>query len=121
MYGTSSASHAAHRRSSQPSRVVGAAGAFAMIGTISVIAWLTAVPSAPEELSTCSSAGDRRSRSVTPPSAASTASWRATFFISATACLTRWMAGCDFHPNACRRKRALNSHVCMVKCAPPGA
>jgi hypothetical protein len=22
------------------------------------------------------------------------------------------MAGCDFHPNACRRKRAWNSHLC---------
>ena len=25
--------------------------------------------------------------------------------------LMRVMAGCDFQPNACRRKRALNSHL----------
>ena len=112
MYGISSASCAAHSRSSQASRVVGSAGALAMTGTSSAIAWLTAVPIAPEELSTFSSAGDKRSRSLTAPSAARPGSCRATLRISLTACLRRCMAGCDFHPNACRRKRAWNSHSC---------
>ena len=66
----------------------------------SEIAWLTADPIAPEELSTRSMAGERRSRRHTAPSAASTGSRRATFLISLTACFTRWMAGCDLQPNA---------------------
>ena len=82
-----------------------------MIGTNSEIAWFTTVPIAPDELSTRSRAGERRSRKVTAPSAASTGSRRATFFISLTASFTRWMAGCDLQPNAERRKRALNSHA----------
>ena len=43
------------------------------------------------------------------PSAARTGSRRATFLISATACRTRWIAGCDFQPKAPRRKRLVNS------------
>jgi hypothetical protein len=82
-----------------------------MIGTSSATALLAAVPIAPEELSTFSSAGERRSSRVTAPSAASIGSFRATFLISFTACLTRWMAGWDFQPYAWRRKRALNSHT----------
>jgi hypothetical protein len=73
------------------------------------MALFTAVPMAPEELSTCSSAGDTRSRNRTAPSAARTGSRRATFLISLTACRTRWIAGCDFQPNARRRKRLANS------------
>ncbi len=60
-----------------------------MIGTSSAIAWLTARPIVPDELSTCSSAGEIRSSSATAPSAASASSLRATFLISLTACLTR--------------------------------
>src|SRR5438105_2331401 len=82
-----------------------------MIGTRSSIARLTADPMAPEELSTRSRAGDRRSSRQTAPSAASAGSRRATFLISLTACFSRWMAGCDLQPNADRRKRALNSQV----------
>src|SRR2546421_4008191 len=111
MYGIRSASCAAHRRSSQSSRTCTFAGTPAMIGTNSEIAWFTAVPIAPDELSTRSRAGERRSRKVTAPSAASTGSRRATFFISLTASFTRWMAGWDLQPNEERRKRALNSHA----------
>jgi len=82
-----------------------------MIGTSSAIALFTAVPMYPDELSTGSSAGDTRSRNAMAPSAASTGSVFATFLISATACLMRVIAGCDFHPKACRRNRALNSHL----------
>src|SRR5690606_13602290 len=77
----------------------------------SSMARFTAVPMAPDEPSTCSIAGDTRSRKSTAPSAASTGSWRATFLISLTACLMRWMAGCDFQPKAWRRKRVLSSHL----------
>ena len=42
-----------------------------------------------------------RSMNETAPSAASTGSFRATFLVSACACLMRWIAGCDFHPNDC--------------------
>jgi hypothetical protein len=82
-----------------------------MIGTSSAIALLTAVPIAPEELSTCSSAGERRSSRVTAPSAASTGSPRATILISLTACFTRWIAGDDLQPKAWRRNRAVNAHL----------
>jgi len=81
-------------------RVAGSAGAPATRGTSPAIALLTAVPIAPEELSTFSSAGESRSSSVTAPSAARTGSRRATFRISLTACLTRWMAGRDLQPKA---------------------
>jgi hypothetical protein len=60
-----------------------------MMGIISVMARLTAVPMAPDELSTFSSAGERRSRSSTAPSAPSTGSRRAAFLISLMACLMR--------------------------------
>lgn len=83
-----------------------------MSGTSSAMAWLTAVPIEPDELSTCSSAGDTSSRNEIAPSAASTGSFFATLLISVTACLTRVIAGCDFQPNAWRRKRVLNSHLC---------
>jgi hypothetical protein len=53
------------------------------------MAWFTAVPIAPEELSTCSSAGDILSRNNTAPSAARTGSVRRTFLISDTASRTR--------------------------------
>ena len=65
---------------------------------------------APDELSTCSRAGDTRSRKTTAPSAARRGSRRATAFISATACRTRWIAGADLQPKAWPRKRAANSH-----------
>jgi hypothetical protein len=55
---------------------------------------------APDELSTFSRAGDMRSRNAIAPSAASIGSFLATFLISATACLMRAIAGCDFQPNA---------------------
>ena len=45
----------------------------------------TAVPIEPDEPSTCSSAGDTRSRKAIAPSAASIGSFLATFLISATA------------------------------------
>lgn len=67
-----------------------------MIGTSSERAWFTAVLMAPDEPSTCSIAGERRSIKETAPSAASTGSFRATFLISVCACLMRWIAGCDF-------------------------
>ena len=105
MCGISSLAWASQRRSSQPSRVLTSAGAPVMMATSSSMAWLTAVPIAPEEPSTCSSADDTRSRNSTAPSAARTGSRRATFLISLTACLTRWIAGCDFQPKAPRRKR----------------
>jgi hypothetical protein len=86
-------------------------GALAMIGTSAVMAWLTALPMDPDELSTCSSAGEMRSRKATAPSAAIAGSFFATFWISATASRTRVIAGCDFHPKAWRRKRVLNAHL----------
>jgi len=109
MYGIWSASWAAHSRSSQPFRVLASAAAPVTTGTSCSIAWWTAVPIAPEELSTCSSAGETRSRKVTAPSAPSNGSRRATPLISVTACFTRWTAGWDLQPKACRLKRALNS------------
>src|SRR5439155_2004433 len=86
-----------------------------MMGTSSAMARFTAVPMAPDELSTRSSAGETFSRNTTAPSAARMGSLRATFLISETASFTRWMAGSDFQPKACRRNRALNCHSC---CAP---
>src|SRR5690606_19889711 len=83
-----------------------------MISTRAAMALLTAVPMDPEELSTCSRAGETFSRKRMAPSAASSLSLRATFLISETASLMRLMAGCDFQPKACRRKRARNSHLC---------
>jgi hypothetical protein len=54
-------------------------------------------------------AGETRSKRATAPSAASTGSFLATFWISATAWRIRVMAGWDFQPKAWRRKRALNA------------
>ena len=68
--------------------------------TSSAMALFTAVPIDPDELSTCSSAGETRSRNTTAPSAASTGAFFATFLISVTACLIRVIAGCDFQPKA---------------------
>ena len=56
-----------------------------------------AVPIAPEELSTCSSAGETRSRKVTVPSAPSNGSRRATPLISVTACFNSARAFSDSH------------------------
>ena len=83
-----------------------------MISTSAAMALFTAVPIAPEELSTCSIAGDTFSRKSTAPSAPRSGSLRATFLISETASLIRVIAGRDFHPNARRRKRARNVHLC---------
>jgi len=69
-----------------------------MMGTKASIALLTAFPMAPDELSTCSSAGDTLSRKRTAPSAASVGSRRATFLISETASFTRFTAGWDLQP-----------------------
>jgi len=52
----------------------------------------------------------QRSKNKIAPSAASRGFVFATFLISATACLTRVIAGCDFHPKAWRRKRDLKTH-----------
>src|SRR5216683_2205506 len=114
MYGISSAWYASHSRSSHLSRVLASAGASTMMGTSWAIALLTAVPIAPDELSTFSRAGEIRSSSSTPPPAANNGSRRAVFLISLTACLIRTMAGCDRHPNAWRRKRAWNSHLWLA-------
>ncbi|MBI4509687.1 MAG: hypothetical protein HY698_08610 [Deltaproteobacteria bacterium] len=100
MYGMPSFWYASNSRSSQASLVFASAGALAMIGTSSAMALFTAVPMEPDELSTCSSAGDTRSRKTIAPSAASTASFFATFLISATACLILVIAGCDLQPKA---------------------
>jgi len=71
------------------------------------MARLTALPIAPDELSTCSSAGEMRSSSAIAPSAASIGSSRAACVISASASWSRVIAGCDFHPKACLRMRVL--------------
>lgn len=81
----------------------GVTGASAMIVAQVSIAGLTAVPMAPEELSTCPSAGDSFPRNSTAPAAASAGSFFATFWISATASLTRCTAGCERQPKACWR------------------
>jgi hypothetical protein len=78
---------------------------------------LTALPIAPEELSTCSKAGESFSRNSTAPSAARTASLRRTFLISATASRTRAIAGCERQPKALRRKRAANCQRCPAAVA----
>jgi hypothetical protein len=70
MYGIWSAPWASNRRSSHAARVRASAGAPAMIGTSSAIVRLTALPIAPDELSTCSNAGEIRSSSAMAPSAA---------------------------------------------------
>jgi hypothetical protein len=69
---------------------------------------LTALPIAPDELSTCSNAGETFASNNTAPSAASAGSLRLTFLISATASCTRAIAGCERQPKALRRKRAAN-------------
>ncbi len=58
MYGISSAACASNKRWSHFWRVDSSAGAAAMISTSTAMALYTAVPTAPDELSTCSSAGD---------------------------------------------------------------
>ena len=69
------------------------------------------LPMAPEELSTCSRAGESFSKSNTTPSAPSRGFLRAIFFISDTASLTRFIAGCERQPKACRLKRARKVHL----------
>ena len=64
------------------------------------MALLTAEPSAPDELSTCASAGESFSSSVTAPSAASSGSLRATCLISDKASLIRWIGVSERQPNA---------------------
>jgi len=92
-------------------RVSSSAGALANSGTSSAIARFTAIPIAPDELSTCSRAGESRSRSRTTPSAATSSSWRATFRISETASFTRRIAGSERQPKAPRRNRDWNWHL----------
>lgn len=75
------------------------------------MALLTAVPMAPEEPSMRSKAGESLSKRRTTPSAARILSVRPTFLISETASLIRLLAGCDFQPKACRRKRATTCDV----------
>jgi len=70
------------------------------MGTSSAIVWLTAVPMAPDELSTFSKAGEIRSNNATAPSAPRIGSMRATCLISETASCSRAIAGCDLHANA---------------------
>src|ERR1022692_1567086 len=83
-----------------------------MRGTSASIAPLTALPRAPDELSTCSSAGESLSIKRTPPSAARIASWRATLLISTTASLIRCTATReDFQLKALGRIRVGNSHL----------
>ena len=94
----SSSWYASQRRSSHFARVASSAGAAAMISTSAAMALFTAVPMAPDELSTRSIAGDTFSKKSTAPSAPRSGSFRATFLISETASLMRLMAGCDFHP-----------------------
>ena len=100
MYGIWSSAWASNRRSSHLPRVRSSAGADAMIFTSASTALLTAVPMAPDELSTCSSAGETFSRKSTAPSTASTLFVRPIFLISETASLMRLMAGCDLQPKA---------------------
>ncbi|WP_217909812.1 hypothetical protein [Pseudenhygromyxa sp. WMMC2535] len=69
-----------------------------MTSTSAAMALFTAAPMAPDELSTCSMAGETFSRKSTAPSAARSGFLRASFLISETASLIRLIAGCDFHP-----------------------
>ncbi|MNL56369.1 hypothetical protein D3C87_1798600 [compost metagenome] len=72
----------------------------------------TAVPIAPEEESTSSSAGESFSMKRMAPSAPSMGSLRATVEISETASFTRWQASFDERqPKARARNRAANSHL----------
>jgi hypothetical protein len=71
-----------------------------MMGTKVSMARFTPVPMAPEELSTCSSAGDSFSSRATAPSAATTGSLRAIALISARASLILWIGVSDRQPNA---------------------
>lgn len=81
------------------------------MGAKASIALFTALPIDPDELSTCSIAGERRTRNFTAPSAPRTGCLRATALISETASRIRLMAGWDFQPKVWRRKRAANSLV----------
>lgn len=82
-----------------------------MIGTRASSARLTADPSAPDELSTCSSAGDSRSMRRMAPSAAAAGSLRETDLTSATASLMRAAAvGEDRQEKAFGRMRLGNCH-----------
>jgi hypothetical protein len=74
---------------------------------------LTALPIAPDQLSTCSNAGETFSKNSTAPSAASTELLRRTLLTSAIASCTRAIAGCERQPKALRRKRAANCQRCL--------
>lgn len=83
-----------------------------MIGTRVSIARLTADPSVPDELSTCSSAGDSRSIRRMAPSAAVIGSLREADLISATASLIRAAAvGEDLQEKVFGRMRLGNCHL----------
>src|ERR1700686_2636885 len=69
---------------------------------------------APDELSMFSRAGDIRSSNATAPSAPRIGSMREICLISETASCSRAIAGCDLHPKACRRNRALKRHECPL-------
>src|SRR5262245_15933800 len=107
-----SSSTAHHNRSSHLSLRLSLTEACATIGTSVSIARLTAVPMAPDELSTCSRAPDTFSRKITAPSAPRALSSRAAFLISATASLIRLIGRSERHPNAPARNRDRNVQVC---------
>ena len=111
MYGIGSSCSASNRRSSQRSRMRAGTSIPAMTGTSASIARFTAVPIAPDELSTCSSAGESFSSKDTAPSAATTGSLRATCRISVMASFRRWTGSADFQPKAPRRNRAGKVHL----------
>jgi len=76
------------------------------------MARLTAVPIAPDELSTCSRAGESRSIRRTAPSAAAAGSLRETVLISEMASLIRVAAvDEDFQVKELGRIRVGNSHL----------
>src|SRR5271166_2758920 len=101
-------------RSSQLSLTPSLAGACAMIGASVSIALLTAVPMAPDELSTRTRAPDTFSRKITAPSAPRTLFLRAVFLISATASLIRLIGSSDRHPNVPARNCDRNVQTCAL-------
>jgi len=68
-------------------------------------------PIAPEELSTCSMAGEIFSKKRTAPEAANSGSFFATRLISDRASLMRCSGLSDCQPKACYLKRAANCHL----------
>lgn len=101
---------ASNNCSSHPSRVAALTGACTMIGTSASTAARAALPSAPEEPSTGSSAGDNFTRNRTAASAACSGSRRATARISASASAILSLANrLARHPKPPRRKRSVNA------------